>query len=609
MPILSGGPLYRDKTKAIEDYPATLGQTAGAAFDRAVDTGLGDLALGAVQLATFNFSSGLQNVGRTFGIDAAAEMDPSKRVNAADARKRAEAQGVKLDVSDDAYFSPGELDTVIRLKKRERKQLQTLNRRPQTWGGFAAEIGGGLVGSLTDPFQVAASFIPVVGQARYAKWIAAARGPLGRAGVRAGVGAAEGFVGSAIIEPFVYTRAQSLGLEYDSTDSFMNLTFGTVLGGGLHVAGGFFGDAITGRYDPPEQTSRAALADAVTALEDGRSFNVAPLFDEHAARSAVGEIGRLRRQLDVVAREEDTALEASFRADRSGVKATASDKIAALQDEISGLERDIASARERAATSIDDVTPTRIAAISRELSGDISAKRRADLEAEQRLLTEGAPITRAEEELAKGRAEAEAVALEKAKARAEKALKAEQDRLGKAAATETKGDAALAAAGKRTTSRRGDVERLTARAVRRWAATVGERIDDAQAAEIAARLLASPLDGFEATARAELSALASPDNLRGMEVKPDSYDPKTGYEPPDMQTVRAEAEKAVRSGDADTVDAEIEALNEMLVMAEKREPLNEFDRAALELADAFETKSRISADSYRAAASCLSGLA
>lgn len=595
MPILSGGPLYRDKTKAIEDYPATLGQTAGAAFDRAVDTGVVDF-----------FARGQEHFIGT----ALIAKDPERfAVRGSDAKAEAAKRNVTLDLADDATISRPELDTMLRLKERERKQLQTLNRRPQTWGGFAAEIGGGLVGSLTDPFQVAASFIPVVGQARYAKWIAAARGPLGRAGVRAGVGAAEGFVGSAIIEPFVYIRAQSLGLEYDATDSFMNFVFGTVLGGGLHVAGGFFGDAITGRYDPPEQTSRAALADAVTALEDGRSFNVAPAFDEQAARAAVADIGRFRRQLDVVTREEDLAIGAALKADRGGVRVAASEKITALQGEIATLEKDIAAAQQRAATAIDEVTPLRLAAVSRELSGDISAKRRADLEAERRLLTEGAATTRQQEELAKGRAEAEATALEKAKARAEKALKDEQAKLDKATTVEAKGETALNAAGQRITSRRGDVERLTARAVRRWAATVGERIDDAQAAEIAARLLASPLDGFEATARAELSALASPDNLRGMEVKPDSYDPKTGYEPPDMQTVRAEAEKAVRTGDADTVDAEIEALNEMLDAGRARGTLDAADEADLKRASEIDAYAAKSIRAAKAAASCILGVA
>lgn len=598
MPILSGGPLYRDKTKPIEDYTASTGEVFGAAAARAFDTGVSDF-----------FARGQEHFIGT----ALIAKDPERfAVSGKAAKEEAARKGVKLDLGDDAVISRPELDTMMALKQREQKQQAVLARRPKTWGGFATEMAGGLAGSLADPVQVAASFIPVVPAAKYAMWLERAGSAGGRAAVRAGVGAVEGLAGAAIIEPFVYARAQSLGLDYTAQDSFLNLAFGTVLGGGLHVVGGAIHDRFTGayddapRFDPPDAVSREALQQAL--ISDG-SVNVAPLFDEHAARAAVADIGRLRRQLDVVVREEDTALGAAFRSDRADVKAAASDRIAALRDEIAGLERDIASARERAATSIDDVTPTRIAAISRELAGDIPAKRRADLEAEQRLLTEGAPRTRAEEELAKGRAEAEAAALEKAKARAEKALKAEQDRLGKAAATETKGDAALAAAGKRTASRRDDVERLTARAVRRWAATVGEQIDNAKAADIAARLLASPLDGFEALARSELSALATPGNMRGMDVKPETFDPATGYEPPDMEAVRAEADRAVKSGEADTVDAEIEALNEMIDMGRARGTLDAADEALLTAAAQIDTFAAKASRAAKAAASCIIGVA
>ena len=42
---------------------------------------------------------------------------------------------------------------------------------------------------LLDPLNIASAFVPVVGEARYANLLARAASPLGRAGVRAGVGA------------------------------------------------------------------------------------------------------------------------------------------------------------------------------------------------------------------------------------------------------------------------------------------------------------------------------------------------------------------------------------------------------------------------------------
>lgn len=108
--------------------------------------------------------------------------------------------------------------------------------------------------------------------------------------------------------------------------------------------------------------------------------------------------------------------------------------------------------------------------------------------------------------------------------------------------------------------------------------------------------------------RADQARRSAPELVREPSIEPDAYDPVTGYEPPEMERVRMEADAALTRAD-DDIDGEIEALNEMLALAEKREPLAEYDRAAMELADAFETRSRKSADSYRAAAACISGIA
>lgn len=175
MPILSGGPLYRDKTKAIEDYPSSFGERAGAILEAGRDNSfIGVLAAGVDTMLGGDPLNMAQAVGRMVGIDVAAELDPANRVSAADARRQAEARGVKLDISDDAYFSPGELNTVLYFKERERKQQAIRSRRPKTWGGFATEIVVGLAATLQDPVQIAANFIPVVPAARYAAWTAKA---------------------------------------------------------------------------------------------------------------------------------------------------------------------------------------------------------------------------------------------------------------------------------------------------------------------------------------------------------------------------------------------------------------------------------------------------
>ncbi len=49
---------------------------------------------------------------------------------------------------------------------------------------------------------------------------------------RAVRGAVEGAVGASVLEPFIYGVAQKVQADYDLYDSFMNVGFGTVLGGG-----------------------------------------------------------------------------------------------------------------------------------------------------------------------------------------------------------------------------------------------------------------------------------------------------------------------------------------------------------------------------------------
>jgi hypothetical protein len=125
-------------------------------------------------------------------------------------------------------------------KRDEIRRRDILSRADPSFGPTALRLGAGFAASLTDPLNIAASFIPVVGQARYASW--AAR--FGTTGARLRRGAIEGFVGTAALEPFIYHQAQVEDADYSALDSLLNLTFGTVLGGGLHVGGGAVSDVV-----------------------------------------------------------------------------------------------------------------------------------------------------------------------------------------------------------------------------------------------------------------------------------------------------------------------------------------------------------------------------
>jgi hypothetical protein len=156
---------------------------------------------------------------------------------------------IGLYFEEDEYQSV--VDIMVREKNEERARQNIMMRGPKgSWnplsGGFyvgAAKFATGLATSMVDPINIAASFIPVFGQTNFARLVARQ----GFTKARAVRGAVEGAVGATLVEPIVYGVAQSLQADYDMYDSFLNVTFGTVLGSGLHVGAGKLKDINTRR--------------------------------------------------------------------------------------------------------------------------------------------------------------------------------------------------------------------------------------------------------------------------------------------------------------------------------------------------------------------------
>lgn len=169
----------------------------------------------------------------------------SERLDATGARQRIKDAGVegRLTVPDEGITSAA-LDILIDRKRDEIKRQEVLSRSPGGFGMGAAQLGTAFATSLLDPLNVGLAFVPVVSQARYLRYLANARGAIGRTAVRAGVGAAEGAAGAAIVEPVISLAKSQEQADYDFQDSLLNIAFGTVFGGGLHtVAGGMAASA------------------------------------------------------------------------------------------------------------------------------------------------------------------------------------------------------------------------------------------------------------------------------------------------------------------------------------------------------------------------------
>ena len=160
------------------------------------------------------------------------------------------------------YFERNEyqsvVDIMVEKKKKEIERQSIMQRGPEgSWnplsGGFyvgAAKLAVGIGTSFLDPINIGVSFIPIYGQARFARSIAKAKG-MGEKSAKAfrrtrlKRGAIEGAGGALLLEPLVYGAAQRIQADYDIYDSLLNVAFGSVLGGGLHVGAGKLRDINT----------------------------------------------------------------------------------------------------------------------------------------------------------------------------------------------------------------------------------------------------------------------------------------------------------------------------------------------------------------------------
>lgn len=186
-------------------------------------------------------------------------------LDAATARQRLKDAGLENDLTiSDAGITNDALETLMWRKKVEKQRQDVFVRARGGLAEGAGRLGIAVATTMSDPISMGLNFVPVVGQARYARWLGAARGFVGRAGVRAMVGAAEGAAGAAIVEPFIYASRRYEQADYDAVDSLMNVAFGGFIGAGLHTTIGSVADLVS-RPKGTQQTPGAA-AQTVASL-------------------------------------------------------------------------------------------------------------------------------------------------------------------------------------------------------------------------------------------------------------------------------------------------------------------------------------------------------
>lgn len=246
MPLQTAGLAEFDYGQAdLAPEPSAL---RGAVVEQAFSDLVGPSLLRGSELST----------ARKYGALAYGTLTPDA------ARAWVAGQGLENDLTiEDRPYNPEELSILARRKNEELRRQAILARAPQSVGAQAGRFGLTLATSLLDPLTVASAFVPVVGEAKYGQLLArAGQSAFARAGVRAGVGAVEGGVGAALVEPFILAAKTEEQADYGLADSLLNIGLGSVFGGGLHAVGGAVGDRLRAPRVVETINERLAAEDA-----------------------------------------------------------------------------------------------------------------------------------------------------------------------------------------------------------------------------------------------------------------------------------------------------------------------------------------------------------
>jgi hypothetical protein len=200
-----------------------------------------------------------------FGYLPQGDVAPTPLMSKQEADKRIKASGLtgRLTVPDSGIRALA-LDDLLEAKHAEITHDFT---QANFHGGVMAglgQMGTELAVGMTDPVNLAASFIPVVGEARTARMLEMAGASfIKRAGVRAAIGAADAGVGMTAIEPLNYYAAKQLQADYSTDDSLRNVLFGTGMGMLLHTGVGGLADLYA------KSTRTGAWQESPVHLPDG----------------------------------------------------------------------------------------------------------------------------------------------------------------------------------------------------------------------------------------------------------------------------------------------------------------------------------------------------
>lgn len=289
MTIYAGDAPVLDR-RTMLDIPADSGEVWDASFSGAYATNPTS-SITRMQ-ALEDEEVGAPQVGAGLGRLPSQRLAPdTPLLDAQAARDKVSGMGLDIKIPEQG-IRQGALDILIDRHREQAARQQVMARA--NGGSFGTQLAAGISASLLDPLNIASAFVPVVGEARYAAMLARAASPLGRAGIRAGVGAVEGSVGAAIIEPLPLLAAQQDQTEYGLSDSLANIAMGGLLGGGLHTVGGAVSDALRRRIatETPPQVESVLNGAERQAPQSLRATDFDRMFDQDPEAALRGALAR-----------------------------------------------------------------------------------------------------------------------------------------------------------------------------------------------------------------------------------------------------------------------------------------------------------------------------
>lgn len=297
MTIFTDGLRLESPDRPVTDYDASFGAQLGATAAEALSDSPTAQLLGIAEL---DRARGI-DYGRFSGVDDAATFGgPQEPVQGpsiptltrAAAEDRVKQAGLESHLTVPAGETiPAPVLDIMLTRARERAEREaTIARGPQNIFAAGAGLGTSFLVGAIDPINIGASLIPIMGELRYGKLLASAgESAIARAGVRAGVGAAQGVVGQAALEPLDWYSHTQEGRDFGMSDVLHNLVFGAALGGALHSAGGAVSDVLRRRrgeqiypFGPGEPAERA---NPIEVLQD-----LPPRAQEDSMRAALASI-------------------------------------------------------------------------------------------------------------------------------------------------------------------------------------------------------------------------------------------------------------------------------------------------------------------------------